>query len=303
VTETKGTIFDIQRFSIHDGPGIRTTVFLKGCTLSCVWCHNPEGMTAPPNLSFLPAKCIGCRCCERLCPEHGHNITNKAHTLDRTNCRVCGLCTKECFSGALELVGRTATVEEVIQTVLRDKPFYETSGGGMTLSGGEPLQQADFTMELLKSAKGYGLNCAIETCGNVPYSAFKCVLPFVDLFLYDVKETDSARHAEYTGCGNKLILENLRRLHDDGASILLRLPIIPGLNDRDAHFKAVAALAAALPHLRGVDILPYHRLGESKAARFDVTARIPQIVTPTTAQVAGWIARLKELGVNATGPG
>ncbi|MFH1730778.1 MAG: glycyl-radical enzyme activating protein [Planctomycetota bacterium] len=293
-----GNIFDIQRFSIHDGPGIRTTVFMKGCPLRCIWCHNPESISSEPVLSFLPAKCIGCGYCFRVCPQKAHKMAGDVHVLDREACENCGLCTKECYAGALELVGREVTAGEALDEVLRDRPFYETSGGGMTLSGGEPTMQIEFAEAILKAAKDEGLHCCVETCGLCPYDSLERIRPAVDLFLYDYKETNDELHREFTGVSNKLIIENLRRLHDSGAVIVLRCPIISGTNDRDEHFEGIAALARELPNLDGIELMPYNPLGESKVERmgFDA-ARRARSTTPDGAAVAGWVARLKELGV------
>ena len=295
---TTGRLFEIQRFSIHDGPGIRTTVFLKGCPLRCVWCHNPEGVSPEPLLSFLPDKCIGCRYCLSACSHQAHRAEEGGgHVLDRAACVVCGQCAKTCYSGALEVVGRDVTVEEALDEVLKDRPFYETSGGGMTLSGGEPLLQIEFTEALLARAVEEGLNTAVETCGHAAWDRFERVMGHVGLFLYDVKETDAARHLEYAGVAGDLIFENLRRLHDAGAKVLVRLPIVPGLNDRPDHFENVAALAKRLPRLLGLEIMPYHRLGTSKLARFGLTPRMAtDTEAPSRETVAGWVATLRGLG-------
>jgi pyruvate formate lyase activating enzyme len=309
-----GRIFEIQRFSIHDGPGIRTTVFMKGCPMRCIWCHNPEGISSKPDLSFLPEKCIGCGACFRLCRNEAHRIeerpspdpqkagqTLQVHVLDRTRCVVCGACTTECYAKALELAGREVTVDEVIGEVVRDRPFYETSGGGLTLSGGEPLFQIDFAEALLRRAKEEGLHCCMETCGFGEWGRLERLLPLVDLFLYDLKETDPDHHAEFTGVSNDLILRNLRALHERGATIRLRCPIIPGCNDRDEHFAGIASLAGELPNLEGVELMPYHRLGESKVGRFgfDRTGR-PTPESPANGAVSGWNEslrrRLREAG-------
>lgn len=298
-----GRIFEIQRYCIHDGPGIRTTVFLKGCPLNCLWCHNPEGIAPGRALSFMPARCIGCGYCFRVCEQRAHAVADKAHTLDRGRCRVCGACAQECYAGALEVVGRDVTVEDALAEVLKDKPFYETSGGGMTLSGGEPLMQIDFTEALLRATRGAGLNTCVETCGFADWGRFERVRGWVDLFLYDLKETDAARHEEFTGVPLAPILSNLRALHASGAAVQLRLPIVPGCNDREEHLRAVAALVRELPRLRGVEIMPYHRLGESKLERMGLTDRERANATPPPpAEVERWVALLKSEGVNATGP-
>ena len=295
----KGRIFEIQRFSIHDGPGIRTTVFLKGCPLKCRWCHNPEGISPKPHLSFLPGKCIGCGYCLKACRRHAHRVVDGKHVLDRSLCQVCGECTKECYAGALELVGRDVTVGEVLDEVMRDKPFYLTSGGGMTLSGGEPLMQMDFTEALLKGARDERLHCCVETSGFAEFSQFERILSLVDLFLYDIKDIDDERHMQYTGVHNDVILRNVKKLHDHGAKVRLRLPIVPGWNDRDDHFRGVADLAKSMPNLDGIEIMPYHLLGTSKLDRMGfrrsewIESRMPERET-----VERWISRFAELGVN-----
>ena len=296
ISRISGRIFEIQRFSIHDGPGIRTTVFMKGCPLRCLWCHNPEGIVSQPLLSFLPKKCIRCGYCLQACAQGAHGFVDDEHVLDREKCIVCGTCARECYSGALEVVGREASVEEVMATVVRDRPFYEDSGGGMTLSGGEPTLQIDFCEALLRAAKGEGLNTCVETCGFSPYDRFERLLPLVDLFLFDLKETDSDLHRKYTGVGNKLILDNLRRLHDSEAHLLLRCPIVPGLNDRADHFDALAQIAVELHRLEGIEIMPYHALGTDKRERFGLDPGVFYRV-PGKATIEEWSRRLAESGV------
>jgi pyruvate formate lyase activating enzyme len=297
VTEVVGRVFDVQRFSIHDGPGIRTTVFLKGCPLRCLWCHNPEAKAGGRQLSYLAQHCIACGTCVEACPRGAHSLdTAGLHRFDRSRCETCGACVEGCWSGALEMVGRDATVAQVLAEVLRDRPFYEHSGGGLTISGGEPLAQLEFTAALLAAAKAEGLHTAIETCGLADWPACERLLGLVDLFLFDLKEMDEERHVTFTAGPLPPIVDNLRRLHDAGAAILVRLPLIPTLNARPDHLARVAELVRSLPRLLGVEIMPYHRLGEAKRERLGLPPA-PTIEPPSSDTVAQWAATLRELGV------
>lgn len=253
--------------SIHDGPGIRTTVFLKGCAMRCAWCHNPEGLTPNPQLSFAPALCIGCGGCVGKCPNGAHIMAGGEHRLDRSRCKLCFACVEACCSKALEIVGKEMTVEEVLAEVVRDKPFYDESGGGMTVSGGEPLAQFEFTTNLLSGARDRALHTCLETSGFSSKGDVAALVPLVDLFLFDVKETDPEGHRAFTGQSNDVILGNLQRLDAAGAAIILRCVIIPEVNLRDVHLEAVAKLARSLRNGRGVDIMGYHPLGEGKRQR------------------------------------
>ena len=308
--EPLGRIFDIQRFSIHDGPGIRTTVFLKGCPLRCVWCHNPEGISPSPTISFLPEKCLGCGECVRVCPQGAHHLVASesngsaiTHVYDREHCITCGHCTEVCDTHTVEIVGRPISVQEVMKEVSQDKAFYNASGGGLTLSGGEPLAQIEFTIALLSAAKEQGIHCCLETAGFTSRERFKRILSLVDLFLYDFKDTDPDRHAEFTGQSNKLILQNLRFLHDAGAKIQLQCPIVPGFNDREDHFTGIAALSRSLPNLTGVQLLPYHPLGKSKLERFGLKPSVNVSDQPLRLnQLEGWIHWLREEGVPLLNP-
>ncbi len=296
-----GRIFDVQRFSIHDGPGIRTTFFFKGCPLRCLWCGNPESIGTEPILSYVPEKCIGCGACVPVCPEDALSLPAGARAkavLDRQRCTGCGQCDPTCDARALEIVGREATVEELLEVVLRDADYYEASGGGLTLSGGEPLLQPRFAESLLRQAKARGLHCTVETSGYTLWGAMRGLVPLVDLWLYDFKETDSRLHERFTGKPNDLILDNLQKLHDGSAAILLRCPMIPGHNARREHLDGIAALYARLPKLRGVEILPYYDLWRAKLERFGLTTTLPESVKPPSREtVASWKSHLLRRGV------
>jgi pyruvate formate lyase activating enzyme len=300
---TTGQVFDIQRFSIHDGPGIRTTVFLKGCPLRCLWCGNPESLRQEPSLSYLADRCIACGACQPVCPEQAlsADAAGKA-VLDRSRCTVCGNCVAACDPKALELVGREMPVEEVLQAVLRDRDYYQASGGGMTLSGGDPVFQPQFAEALLSGAKSHRLHCCVETSGYAIWGALRGLLPFVDLWLFDVKETDSRLHEQFTGKPNALILANLRQLHAEGAQILLRCPLIPQHNARQEHLDGIVALARELPGLAGVELLPYYDLWRAKLARFGLESALPASVKPPPHEaVAAWKDYLRQRGVRLVG--
>lgn len=258
----KGTIFNIQRFSTQDGPGIRTVVFMKGCPLNCSWCHNPESKSTQPEIFFKEDLCIGCGAC-RLCQKGCHNFED-GHNYARENCISCGSCAGNCPTKALECCGEEMTAEQILQAVLRDKAFYEQSGGGITLSGGEPLLQYDLTLELLRLCKEEGLHTAIETCGFTHQDLTK-LHKYTDLWLYDVKVLPEEDHIRHTGVSNRQILANLETLSQLGAQIILRCPIIPSVNLRKEHFAELANLSNKLSGVQAIHLEPYHPLGISKS--------------------------------------
>lgn len=260
----RGTIFDIQRFSLHDGPGIRTTVFLKGCPLNCLWCHNPESKAIKRELSYYDEHCCFCGECELACPNKCHRVEEGHHIIDRKDCTSCKKCVEACPKTALGIIGEYYTVDEVIKEALKDVTFYQNSGGGITLSGGEPMLFPEFSIEIIKAAKKNNLNTCIETTGFTKYENLKRIMPFTDIFLYDWKETDDNLHKKFTGVSNKLIYDNLMELDKAGAKIILRCPVIPGYNDRYEHYIGIAELANKLSNVLQINIMPYHTLGSSK---------------------------------------
>ncbi len=295
----QGCVFDIQRFSIHDGPGIRTTVFLKGCPLRCIWCGNPESINPRPQLSYLEDRCIACSACLNSCKENTLTVNADGKiAVDWKLCTHCGECATACDPRALEMVGRKMSVDEVMDVVMNDSDYYRQSGGGLTLSGGEPLFQFDFAADLLQAAKRSGLHCCVDTSGSAAWSSFEKLKPFTDLWLYDYKETDPDLHRRFTGQDNRVILENLRKLHDAGAQILVRCPMIPEHNAREQHLAGIVSLCRKLPRLQGVELLPYYDLWRAKLKRFGLKSEFPDTVKPPAHETAeSWKAYLRERGV------
>jgi len=291
----KGQIFDIQRFSLHDGPGIRTTVFLKGCPLRCKWCHNPESWSSEPQLFFNSEKCVDCMECVRICPTGAHQISEEKHVVKFRLCIACGKCIKLCNYNALSIFGYEQDVDSIFNEIKQDKDFYDMSGGGVTLSGGEPMLQLKMTLELLKKCKENNINTCVETCGYVPRKSYKAVIPYVDTYLFDYKDTDCSRHKELTGVSNELILANLDYLYNQGADIILRCPMIPGINDTEEHFKGIAAIAAKYPLLRSIEILPYHNMGVSKGIGIGLSTEQLYLDTVKQEKIIEWNKILKQL--------
>lgn len=249
---SEATIFDIQRTSYVDGPGIRTTVFFKGCNLRCKWCHNPESQSAARQMLFYKNKCTGCGKCKEKCP----NSLKK--------CDFCEKCTIFCPRDAREICGKEYTAEEILKIVLKDKDFYDASGGGVTFSGGECMLQIDFLEKILHLCKKNGIHTAVDTAGHVPFEYFERILPYTDLFLYDIKCSDSEKHKHFTGVGNEKILENLAKLLGMGASVWVRIPIIPSVNDGEEEMRKIKALLDSFGMPEKIELLPYHAMGEHK---------------------------------------
>jgi pyruvate formate lyase activating enzyme len=279
----KGQIFNIQHYSIHDGPGIRTNVFLKGCFLRCIWCQNPESQSLKPELFYFREKCTGCGKCVAVCPANAIQIIDAKSYTDRNKCNGSGQCTRICPNEARSLIGKEMTVQEVFQKVQGDEIFYKRSNGGMTLTGGEPLFQPDFSRNILSLCRQSGIHTAIETCGYADWEAFKDVLQYTDLVLFDLKHMNSEKHQEYTGVPNTLILDNVRKIyHELRTPIWVRIPVIPGYNDSVQNIRAVADFVATeLGKSVPIHFLAYHRLGESKYERLGMEGKSLSIIPPT----------------------
>jgi len=290
-----GIVFDIKRFSLHDGPGIRTTVFLKGCYLRCQWCCNPESQKSNPEILFINAKCTLCGKCEDVCPVNAHQTGNNIHTLDFALCTGCGQCVDACLYDAVKMAGKGMEDDEVMKLVELDRKYYENSGGGITLSGGDPLYQFSFSLALLKKAKDAGIHTCLETSGFAKKNILEQLVPHVDLFLHDFKHHDPEMHRKYTGAGNELIIESLEFLCQSNAAVILRCPIIPGINDNNAHFRQITALSKRYENIEGVEIMPYHDFGKAK---YEQTGREYMISAkpPSFKETEAWIEQLQAMG-------
>lgn len=274
-----GTIMEIKRFAVHDGDGIRTTVFFKGCPLRCIWCHNPEGLSFQPQLSYIEYKCIGCGECVPVCGSGVHYVSAGKHHFLREKCTGCGKCEKVCLGNALKLYGKKMTVEELLPLLLADQEFYENSGGGVTLSGGECLCQADFCAELLKALKENGIHTAVDTCGAVSREAIDKVIPYTDVFLYDIKAADSVVHQRCTGQSNEQILENLKYIDTCGKNLEIRIPYVPGYNTGE--ITGIESILAGLTNIRKIKVLPYHNYAGSKYTALGMEDNLPGILPDT----------------------
>jgi pyruvate formate lyase activating enzyme len=259
-----GIIFDIKRYAIHDGPGIRTTIFFKGCPLSCPWCHNPEGLSGSPQLIHRKQRCIVCGACVDACPNSALTISDRGPSLERRNCRNCGQCVDVCPADAREIAGTSRSVEELIEFISKDIVFYDESGGGVTFSGGEPMLQYEFLFEILKACGRLGIHRALDTTGYCDTDHLLRIAEETDLFLFDIKMMDPERHRQHTGVSNQKIIRNIEQLAKKGLNITVRIPLLPGINDDHSNIDQVGHLIASLPGIDRVDILPYHRHGMEK---------------------------------------
>lgn len=289
-----GIVFDIQRFCVNDGPGIRSVVFLKGCPLKCLWCHNPESNTIDRQLYCEWTKCRHCGKCITVCPDNVHIMKGEKHVVQFDKCRLCGACTKICPNEALGIYGTETEVKEILEEVEKDREYYETSGGGVTISGGEPMYQFTFTLELARRLKSRGIHVCMETSGFGASNRFKEIAPFIDLFLYDYKATGNVLHRKLTGVDGTEILENMKNLISMGRKVVLRCPIIPGYNLSQEHLRAIAEISQE--GVAYVEIIPYHDMGIGKAKKIGSDMYIKKTRVPEQSEVDSWIGDIEGYG-------
>lgn len=305
-----GILFDIRKYSIHDGPGIRTAVFFKGCPLRCAWCHNPESQSFQPELILRPNRCIACGACVEICPNGAIEVSTHHQALpqgkrrdivtDRAKCQACGECSRICYAEGRQLVGRAYRLEEVLTEIESDRVFYEQSGGGVTFTGGEPMSQRPFLLALLRACQARGIHTALDTSGYCTWKALDEVRPYVNLFLYDLKLMDDARHRQYTGVSNVVILSNLRILAEGGHAVRVRLPVIPGINDDWENLQASGKFLAGLPALQRVDLLAYHSSAEAKYQNLGLDYALPGLKPPSNERMQEIAAFLRGFGLEVS---
>jgi pyruvate formate lyase activating enzyme len=295
-----GLVFNIQKYSVQDGPGIRTTVFFKGCPLCCAWCHNPESMSAQKEMILLENRCVVCGECRSACPLVDSGPVDNPASLParQADCLLCEACVQACPTEARQTVGKSMTTTEVWTEIWKDRIFYEESGGGVTLSGGEPLLQPEFAKELLATSRKHGIHAAVDTCGFGGTDQLLSLVPLTNLFLYDLKFMDDTLHRRYCGVSNALILQNLMALDRSGANIWIRLPLIPGLNNTEENLTATAQFVGSLRHVRQIHLLPYHQTAKRKFQRLGRVYQLPDIQPPSTEEMASACDKFRAFGLS-----
>jgi len=295
VNEVRGVVFGIERYAVHDGPGIRTLIFLKGCPLRCLWCDNPESQKIKSEIFLITDRCIGCGECLAECPQGAGTLSKAGQiTINRKLCAGCGKCVETCYAGARVLVGKCMTVEDVLGEIMKDLKFYRASGGGVTLSGGEPLMQAEFAREVLRRCNERNIHTAIETSGYANWDMIEAVFRYADLVLLDIKHMDSLVHRRLTGVPNEPILENAIRVSELKVPMVVRIPIIPGFNDSEANIRETANFVKKLRTVNKIELLAYHSYGSPKYKRLGRRYRLRNLRSPTGESMS----RLKEIVVS-----
>ncbi|MDY6825602.1 MAG: glycyl-radical enzyme activating protein [Bacillota bacterium] len=294
----KGNIFNIQRYSIDDGPGIRTTVFMKGCPLSCLWCSNPESQKSIPELSHRDHSCNHCGKCVEVCELKAIMSTDNGVNIDRDLCNCCGKCVDVCDPGALKIFGQAVTVDEVFEQITKDRDYYKITGGGITASGGEPLAQPEFVSALFKKCCEAGIHTCMDTSGYGSIEALEKVLPFTRLVLFDLKHMDPDLHRKYTGCDNAPVIRNLKRIVNEGTTFIIRIPLIPGVNDLDDQVKAFARAVVGIAGSTEINIMPYHRYGQGKYKVLDRTYPLGELEPPTDEKLNSVKEIFQSFGLN-----
>lgn len=293
MNETTSTIFAIKRYALHDGPNIRTTIFFKGCPLACHWCHNPEGIDFKIRIVTLAGKCIGCRECVDNCREKALHLTDQGICRKIENCTLCQTCIETCPALVHEATGYEITTDELLNEVKKDLPFYDQSGGGVTISGGEPLSQPKSLLSLLKGCGVLGIHRTVDTSGYAPTDTLMMIAEQTDLFLFDIKHMDNEQHLQYTGIGNDLVLHNLQALSESGQSIRVRIPLISGVNDDEKNIRATGSFVAACKGIQGIDILPYHSSAKTKYAKLNLSYKGQHFTSPTQQEITKTFELLK----------
>lgn len=289
-----GMVFDIQKFCVNDGPGIRSVIFLKGCPLKCLWCHNPESNKRARQLSFDWTKCINCGKCIKVCGNGVHRIENQQHKVLFDRCKACEKCVRNCPAEALSIYGKETTAEEIVNEVLKDRDFYETSGGGVTISGGEPTYQPEFSLELAQKLKKEQIHVCMETSGCGTADDYQKIAPWIDCFLYDYKATGDESYKKLTGISEKVVLNHLNLLLTLNKQVILRCPVIPQYNLTDEHLRGIARISKL--GVSSVEIIPYHDMGAGKAKKIGSEMFLPNVKTPKQNEVNSWIEKIISYG-------